>query len=213
MRLLVLVVLIVLAVSPLVADAQQTGLQRDPEGKGPNLSFQARDRRPRARSWIHLDLYTADQAAEVDRLLDLGATRYPWRYRPGADFVVLQDPGGNLFCVVSKPDEPPNSPLFRWPPVGQRDRARRSTRASSGSRSAIHCSRMPATPVRRYDHEAVLLYTAHVRQNAERTHVAVKRALERTRIIRERADAALQRAEARLNWVRAAKQRLADRLG
>ena len=84
---------------------------RDPEGKGPNLSFQARDRRPRARSWIHLDLYTADQAAEVDRLLHLGATLYPWRYRPGADFVVLQDPGGNLFCVVSKPDEPPNSQL------------------------------------------------------------------------------------------------------
>jgi len=81
---------------------------RDPQGKGPNLSFQARNWRPRTRSWIHLDLYTANQAAEVDRLLDLGATRYPWRYQPGADFVVLQDPGGNLFCVVSKPDAPPN---------------------------------------------------------------------------------------------------------
>jgi len=23
-----------------------------------------------------------------------------WRYRPGADFVVLEDPDGNLFCVV-----------------------------------------------------------------------------------------------------------------
>jgi len=77
---------------------------RDPDGHGPNLSFQARDRRPRSRSWIHLDLYTADQEAEVDRLLKLGATRYPWRYPPGADFVVLEDPGGNLFCVVSKPD-------------------------------------------------------------------------------------------------------------
>jgi len=81
---------------------------RDPQGKGPNLSFQARNWRPRTRSWIHLDLYTANQAAEVDRLLDLGATRYPWRYQLGADFVVLQDPGGNLFCVVSKPDAPPN---------------------------------------------------------------------------------------------------------
>ena len=77
---------------------------RDPNGEGPNLSFQARDRRARSRSWIHLDLYAADQEAEVDRLLELGATRYPWRYPPGADFVVLQDPGDNLFCVVSKPD-------------------------------------------------------------------------------------------------------------
>ena len=31
----------------------------DPEDKGPNLSFQGRDRRPRSRSWLHLDLYTA----------------------------------------------------------------------------------------------------------------------------------------------------------
>ena len=77
---------------------------RDPSGKGPNLSFQERDRRPRSRSWIHLDLYTAEQDAEVYRLLELGATRYRWQYPPGADYVVLEDPGGNLFCVVSKPD-------------------------------------------------------------------------------------------------------------
>jgi catechol 2,3-dioxygenase-like lactoylglutathione lyase family enzyme len=77
---------------------------RDPTDRGPNLAFQARDRRPRSRSWIHLDLYTSDQAAEVERLLKLGARRYPWRYVPGADFVVLEDPGGNLFCVVTKQD-------------------------------------------------------------------------------------------------------------
>jgi hypothetical protein len=29
-------------------------------------------------------------------LVALGATLYPWRYRPGADFVVLQDPGGHF---------------------------------------------------------------------------------------------------------------------
>jgi len=45
-----------------------------------------------------------DQEVEVERLLSLGAKKYPWRYRPGADFVVLEDPGGNLFCVVAKPD-------------------------------------------------------------------------------------------------------------
>jgi len=90
---------------------------RDPEDKGPNRrrqaptrvtrhreSFQGRDRRPRSRSWLHLDLYTADQQAEVERLVALGARRYPWRYRAGDDFIVLEDPGGALFCVVQKAD-------------------------------------------------------------------------------------------------------------
>ena len=75
---------------------------RDPQGKGPNLSFQARERRAERRSWLHLDLYTDNQKADVERLLAAGARRYPWKYRPGADFVVLEDPDGNLFCVVEK---------------------------------------------------------------------------------------------------------------
>jgi hypothetical protein len=77
---------------------------RDPAGRGPNLSFQGRDTRPRSRSWVHLDLYTGDQPAEVERLVALGARRHPWRYGPGADFVVLEDPGGALFCVVQTAD-------------------------------------------------------------------------------------------------------------
>ena len=81
---------------------------RDREDKGPNLSFQGRDRCPRSRSWFHLDLYTADQQAEVERLVGLGARRYPWRYRAEDDFIVLEDPGGALFCVVQKADMPRN---------------------------------------------------------------------------------------------------------
>lgn len=75
---------------------------RDPTGWGPNVSLQARDRPHGHRSWVHLDLYTDDQAGEVARLVGLGAHRYPWRYGPGADFIVLEDPDGNLFCVVQK---------------------------------------------------------------------------------------------------------------
>ncbi len=78
---------------------------RDPHANGPNVSFQARTRRRPARSWLHLDLYTSRQDEEVERLVALGARRYPWRYRPGSDFVVLEDPDGNLFCVVQKPGE------------------------------------------------------------------------------------------------------------
>jgi catechol 2,3-dioxygenase-like lactoylglutathione lyase family enzyme len=74
---------------------------RDPNRLGPNISLDhSPARRSGKRSWIHLDLYTTEQGREVERLLALGATRYPWRYGPGADYVVLEDPDGNLFCVV-----------------------------------------------------------------------------------------------------------------
>ncbi|MBP1233058.1 catechol 2,3-dioxygenase-like lactoylglutathione lyase family enzyme [Arthrobacter sp. PvP102] len=50
---------------------------------------------------IHLDLYTEDQSGEVQRLLDLGATRIEWSKRPAdADYVIMADPEGNRFCVI-----------------------------------------------------------------------------------------------------------------
>lgn len=76
---------------------------RDPTGTGPNLSLQrVPERRSGKRSRLHLDLYSNKSEAEVARLINIGASRYPWRYRPGGDFVVLEDPDGNLFCVVQK---------------------------------------------------------------------------------------------------------------
>lgn len=67
------------------------------DGNGPNLAFDRGDR-------THLDLYAAnadEQQAEVERLIGLGAKRVEdWPYPEDADFVVLADPGGNLFCVV-----------------------------------------------------------------------------------------------------------------
>ncbi|MCC5580860.1 VOC family protein [Microtetraspora sp. AC03309] len=53
---------------------------------------------------IHLDLYVedaAEQVAEVERLVSLGAQRVDWdRYPDDPDFVVLADPDGNRFCVI-----------------------------------------------------------------------------------------------------------------
>ncbi|GAB2768446.1 VOC family protein [Amycolatopsis magusensis] len=53
---------------------------------------------------LHLDLVvdtTAEQEAEIRRLIELGATELDWdRYPPNPDFVVLADPDGNPFCVV-----------------------------------------------------------------------------------------------------------------
>jgi catechol 2,3-dioxygenase-like lactoylglutathione lyase family enzyme len=52
------------------------------------------------RNWLHFDLYTNDQKGEVERLMKLGARRHPQEYDPDDDFIVLEDPDGNLFCVV-----------------------------------------------------------------------------------------------------------------
>ena len=76
----------------------------DPQGKGPNVSLdQVPMPRTGKRGWLHLDLYTTDQHDEVERLVGLGARRYPWKYHSGADYVVLEDPDRNLFCVVQTP--------------------------------------------------------------------------------------------------------------
>ncbi|MBO4562386.1 MAG: VOC family protein [Clostridia bacterium] len=48
----------------------------------------------------HIDIFTDEPEAEVNRLLALGAVKKPWDYPPDADYVVLQDPEGNPFCVV-----------------------------------------------------------------------------------------------------------------
>lgn len=74
---------------------------RDPTGRGPNLSLdKVPEKRSGKRSRLHLDLYTDNREREVERLIELGAMPYPWRYRAHDDFVVLEDPDGNLFCVV-----------------------------------------------------------------------------------------------------------------
>jgi len=50
---------------------------------------------------VHLDLYTGEQDAEVDRLIALGAARVDRDLYPDdPDFVVPADPEGNRFCVI-----------------------------------------------------------------------------------------------------------------
>jgi catechol 2,3-dioxygenase-like lactoylglutathione lyase family enzyme len=79
----------------------------DPERRGPNISL---DQVPEPleplgkTSRVHLDLYTTDQEGEVERLVGIGASRYPQEYSPDDDFIVLEDPDGNRFCVVQLPD-------------------------------------------------------------------------------------------------------------
>lgn len=70
-------------------------------GVGPNISLDQHHSEVHLPPRIHLDLYADDQAAEVKRLLELGATEVHWDNRPAdADYVILADPEGNRFCVV-----------------------------------------------------------------------------------------------------------------
>jgi hypothetical protein len=75
---------------------------RDPEGQGVNVSLQVVPEGRSGKNRLHFDLYTTDQAGEVERLLALGATRFARTPGPDEDFIVLEDPEGNLFCVVDK---------------------------------------------------------------------------------------------------------------
>jgi catechol 2,3-dioxygenase-like lactoylglutathione lyase family enzyme len=72
---------------------------------GPGLSLAWSETPVQAHPRVHPDLYAgdaADQAAEVERLIALGAERVDWdRYGADSDFVVLADTEGNRFCVIN----------------------------------------------------------------------------------------------------------------
>jgi predicted enzyme related to lactoylglutathione lyase len=86
---------------PREGDDDTFALLRPRTGDGPNVSLdRVRSELP-IPPRIHLDLYADDQAAEVERLLGLGATEVHWDKRPpDADYVILADPEGNRFCVI-----------------------------------------------------------------------------------------------------------------
>jgi len=76
-------------------------LLRPKDGVGPNVSLDRVRSTLQIPPRIHLDLYAEDQAAEVKRLIALGATEVHWDKRPpDADYVILADPEGNRFCVI-----------------------------------------------------------------------------------------------------------------
>jgi Glyoxalase-like domain len=53
-----------------------------------------------AKNRLHLDLRPSDQFAEVQRLLELGATHVDIGQSNECTWVVLADPEGNEFCVL-----------------------------------------------------------------------------------------------------------------
>jgi predicted enzyme related to lactoylglutathione lyase len=86
---------------PREEDSDDFVLMRPRNGSGPNVSLDRVRSALQIPPRIHLDLYAEDQAAEVKRLVGLGATEVHWDRRPpDADYVILADPEGNRFCVI-----------------------------------------------------------------------------------------------------------------
>jgi catechol 2,3-dioxygenase-like lactoylglutathione lyase family enzyme len=82
-------------------DDETFALLRPRDGSGPNVSLDRVHSSLMIPPRIHLDLYTEDQASEVERLIGLGATGVDWDAKPAdADYVILADPEGNRFCVI-----------------------------------------------------------------------------------------------------------------
>jgi Glyoxalase-like domain len=70
-------------------------------GEGVYLSLQLARTPVTARDQMHLDLFSDDQGAEVERLTALGARFVRHHDDPRDDYVVMTDPGGNEFCVCA----------------------------------------------------------------------------------------------------------------
>ena len=78
---------------------------KDPQGKNVNVSISQVPEPRVGKNRLHLDLYTDDQQGEVERLLQLGAKLHPRVPEEGEDFIVLEDPEGNLFCIIDAPEQ------------------------------------------------------------------------------------------------------------
>jgi len=72
----------------------------DPDGRGPRLLFQQVPETKTVKDRIHLDLhFPTDGNAEVERIIELGATRL-WDGQQGPHtWITLADPEGNEFCI------------------------------------------------------------------------------------------------------------------
>ncbi len=90
---------------PLVWDQDEETAIRAPDGTGPFITWGGGPELPKiGRSRLHLNVAppaTGDQDAEVDCLVALGATRVDIDHDGPVTWVVMSDPDGNEFCVVS----------------------------------------------------------------------------------------------------------------
>ena len=74
----------------------------DPQGRSPSFVFQPVPEEKTVKNRLHMDINPVDrdQAEEVERLEQLGATRADVG-QGDVDWVVMRDPEGNEFCVLA----------------------------------------------------------------------------------------------------------------
>ncbi len=88
---------------PLVWNQDEETAIRAPDGTGPFITWGPPIPPKIAKNRLHLDIAPPDQGhqrAAVDRLVSLGATRIDIG-QGDVDWVVMADPDGNEFCVLS----------------------------------------------------------------------------------------------------------------
>ena len=87
-------------------DSEDEVLRAPDDWDFPRFSFQHAEAPAGSPGRLHLDLTAVDMAAEVDRLVHLGArsVRTIDVAESGTTtWTVMQDPDGNEFCVVQRP--------------------------------------------------------------------------------------------------------------
>ena len=88
---------------PLIWDEDEETAIRAPDGTGPFITWGPPVPPKTTKNRLHLDIAPpedGDQGAEVERLVSLGATRIDIG-QGDVDWVVMADPDGNEFCVLS----------------------------------------------------------------------------------------------------------------
>lgn len=88
-----------------VVDRDEDSVSIGPDdGVGPHIDFLTVPEAKDGKSRLHLDLRAdgCTTAEELDRLLGLGAHRVDVGQGPDVTWVVLADPQGNEFCLLSR---------------------------------------------------------------------------------------------------------------
>jgi Glyoxalase-like domain len=88
-----------------ITDEDEVGVEiSGPTGAGPTLVFLRVPEAKSVKNRVHIDLSPTDreQEAELGRLYELGAERVDVGQGDDAGWVVLRDPEGNEFCLLSR---------------------------------------------------------------------------------------------------------------
>lgn len=85
------------------SEPDEVGIEPPGNDEAPAIVFLPVSDEKAGKNRVHLDLAPDDQHAEVERLLGLGARRIDIG-QGGVSWVVMADPEGNEFCVLTPRD-------------------------------------------------------------------------------------------------------------